>query len=170
MTSIAPPPQRRTRWLAFALALGAPACHTPLKPTETKPLRGTYTFTVTTSSTCRVRGSWRMRADIEQNGRDLDIELSEGDFNNVLFGDKLNRFSGQDNPDGVLLFSRGGLTLEYLFDEAKAGAWHHGQARGEFRGDRINAVFAGTFSPRGNLDSDSDACRASDHSWTFVRR
>jgi hypothetical protein len=170
MISIGPAPQRRTRWLAFVLALGAPACHPPLKPTESQPVKGTYTFTVTPSSTCRVRGSWQMRADINQNGRDLDIELSEGDFNNLLFGDKLNRFSGQDNPDGVVLFSRGGFTSEYLFDEAKAGAWHHGQARGQFRGDRIILVFDGTFSPYGNLDSDADACRASDHSWAFVRR
>jgi hypothetical protein len=138
--------------------------------TPTQPVRGTYTFTVTTSSSCRVRGSWRFRADINQEGRELDIELSEGDFQPKFLGDDtLNRFRGQSNDDGILMFSRGGAAGEFLFDETKAGAWHGGQARGQFRGDRINALFNGAFSPYGQLD-DRDSCRASDHSWTFVRR
>jgi hypothetical protein len=153
--------------MPLLLTLGIASCNSPLKPTPTQPIRGTYTLTVATSSSCSLHGSWQFRADIDQDGRDLKITLSEGKFITCIFGGtEINEFKGQDNPDGVLFFSRGGSAGQYVFVDEDAGAWS-GVGKGPYHDDRIDAVFDGTFAPSCFAE---DSCTAPDHSWTFVRR
>ena len=150
---------RKARRVAILFALAGLSCGgdpPPLGPDPAQRLTGTYTFTVTMSSSCRTRqGPWVFRADIQQNGRDFKVTLYDGHFE-LFGGGAQNEFKGQDNPDGLLFFGQ----TESLFWEVEAGLWHKGQARGQFRDGRIDALFNG----------EGNDCAAADHSWTFVRR
>jgi len=126
------------------------------------------------SASCRnPRGPWAFRADIKQTGRDFDVALYEGNFLAISSTENLDRFRGQDNPDAVLFFSRGGDSGAILFGEG-AVIWTGGQARGQFRDGHINAVFTGTAVTDAIIFNGTvlggTECRATDHAWTFTRR
>jgi hypothetical protein len=133
-------------------------------------------MTVTMSASCRNRrGPWTFRADIQQSGRGFDVALYEGKFLAISSTENLDRFRGQDNPEAVLFFSRGGDSGVHLFGEEGAGIWTGGQARGQFiRDGHINAVFSGTVLTDAIIFNGTvlggTECRATDHTWTFARR
>jgi len=163
----------RCSLLLVAVAVCACGDPSPLKPDPVRRVTGTYTFTAKLSASCPNHGGpWRLRADIEQTGRDLEITLYEMEFVSDS-STKFNRFRGQDNPDGLLFFAKGGDYGDVLFWGKDALLWSGGQARGPFRDGHIDAVFEGTAAEAELLLGvrlPSYECAARDHSWTFDRR
>ena len=145
-------------------------------PDPSHRLSGTYTFTAAMSASCPKRfGPSTMRADIEiePDGRNYTVTLHEGDFKvfGFLADSTYDSFRCQDNPDGVLFFSRGGGYYgERLFSETRTGVWSSGTARGQFGEGRIAAVFNGYVDTSAVFNGVNDRCRATDHAWTLVRR
>jgi hypothetical protein len=135
-------------WLPLLVILAAGACGdpSPFAPDPNQRLTGTYAFTVALSPSCPKRGSWKFRADIQQQGRDLDIKLYEGDFGVPFLDESFNHFRGQDQSDGVLFFAPGGAQGDTLFWEKSADTWAFGQSKGPFNEGRIDALFNGTGS------------------------